>query len=182
MSQPIKVIAAWFAICWSNEALSNPPVLGAMQTFHEFCMTNYASIEDISNAANSRHYHLVVDRLLPGPNNSTLVNKTWQIADSTGDFVLTVTQTDGLNPVRSLQCGVTLPEDTENNVELALKNPSNFGIPDGSDVGVDGSRIVRWTRKFDWGTVAVSLSSHMPSLHGGSMLNVLYQTQNGYSR
>lgn len=178
MRQPIKIIAAWFAVLWSSGALSDPNVLGAMQTFKEFCMTNYSSIDEIANAADSRHYHLVVNRRLSGPNNSTLVNKTWEIVDSTGDFALTASQSYGMNSVRSLQCGVTLPKDTETNVELALKNPSNFGVPDGADVGVDGSRIVRWRRKFDWGTAAVSLSTHMPSLHGGSMLNVVYQTQN----
>jgi hypothetical protein len=180
--QPIKIIAAWFAIFWANETLSDPTVLGAMQAFHEFCMTNYHSIEEIAGVANSRHYHLVVDRLLPGPNNSTLINKTWQVVDSTGDFALTVTQSYGSSPVRSLQCGVTLPRDTETNVESALKNPSNFGAPSGLDQGVDGSRTVRWTQKFDWGTVAVSLSGNIPSLHGGSMLNVLYQTPNGNSQ
>jgi len=140
-------------------------------------MTSYPSIEEIADAANSHYYNLALDRLLPGPNNSTLINKTWQIVDSIGDFALTVTQTYELNSVRSLQCGVTLPKDTETNVESALKNPSNLAAPDRAV-----SRIVRWTRQSDWGTVAVSLSSHLPSLNGGSMLNVLYQTQNGYSR
>jgi len=153
-----------------------------MQSFQDFCLTGDLSIETIADTAKSRHYKLVVDRLLPGPNNSTLVNKTWQVLDSTGDFALTVTQDSGLNPVRSFQCGVTLPKGTETNVELALKDPSHFGVPERTDVNADGSRVVRWTQKFEWGTAAVSLSSHIPSLQGGSMINVLYRAQNGYQR
>jgi len=181
MRHPIKIITAACAMC-SNATFADPTVLGAMQSFQDFCLTGDLSIETIADTAKSRHYKLVVDRLLPGPNNSTLVNKTWQVLDSTGDFALTVTQDSGLNPVRSFQCGVTLPKGTETNVELALKDPSHFGVPERTDVNADGSRVVRWTQKFEWGTAAVSLSSHIPSLQGGSMINVLYRAQNGYQR
>ena len=108
-----KIIAAACLVGWSNVASSDAIMLGAMQSFQDFCMSGDLSIDAIADTAKSRHYKLVVDRLLPGPNNSTLINKTWQVVDSTGDFALTVTQDDGLNPVRSLQCGVTLPKGTE---------------------------------------------------------------------
>ena len=41
-------------------------------------MSGDLSIDSIADKAKSRHYKLVVDCLLPGPNNSTLINKTWQ--------------------------------------------------------------------------------------------------------
>jgi hypothetical protein len=177
MKRTVIIIAATCSVGWSNAAPSDPTVLGAMQSFQDFCLTGDLSIEAVADVAKGRHYKLVVDRRIPGPKESTVVNKTWQISDITGDYALTVTQNDGLRPGRSFQCGVTLPKGTETNVEAALKDPSHFGVPDQNEVNVDGSRVVRWIRNFEWGTAAVSLTSQLPTLRGASMLNVLYRVE-----
>jgi hypothetical protein len=177
MKTTFIVIAVASPICWSNPPISDQPVLGAMKSFGDFCLSGDPSMEAIAGAAKERHYKLVVDRRLPGPSVSSIVQKTWQIADVTGDFALTVTQNEGLSSDRSVQCGVTLPKGTEKNVESALKDPSRFGTPDQINVNTDGSRTVRWVRHFEWGTAEVGLVNQVPSLQGGSMISVLYRAK-----
>jgi hypothetical protein len=170
------IAAAAFSICWVSAGVADQSVLGAMQSFQEFCLSGDLSIEAIANVAKERHYELVVDRRFPGPVASTIVHKTWQVADSTGDFVLTATQSEGSRSGRSFQCGVTLPRGTETHVESALQEPSHFGKPDEINVNADGSRVVRWRKHFEWGTAEVDLTHRLPSLKGNSMINVLYRT------
>jgi hypothetical protein len=177
MKSTFIVIAAACSIGWANAAPSDQTVLGAMQSFQNFCLSGDLSIKAIADLAKDRHYRLVVDRRLPGPSESTTVHKTWQVTDVTGDFALTVTQNEGLISGRRFQCGVTLPKGTETNVELALKDPSHFGTPDQINVDVDGSRMVRWVRHYEWGTAEVGLASQVPILQGGSMINVLYSAR-----
>lgn len=173
----VIIIATAYSLGWSNAAISNPTVLGAMQAFQDFCLSSDLSVEAITDRAKERHYKMIVDRRLPGPSGSIVVNNTWQVTDITGDFALTVTQADGLKSGRRFQCGVSLPKGTETNVELALTDPSHFGVPDQTSVNVDGSRVVQWLRHFEWGTATVSLTSNVPSLQGNSVINVLYQTE-----
>jgi hypothetical protein len=169
------IVAAMFPICAANAAFGDQTVLGAMQSFQEFCLSANLSIEAIANAAEARHYELVVNRRLPGPAESTIVNKTWKVIDSTGNFALTVTQEEGSSSGRTFQCGVTLPKGTENGVESALTDPSHFGVPDHVDVNVDGTKVVRWLKHFEWGTAEVGLASRLPTLQGASMINVVYR-------
>jgi hypothetical protein len=165
MKYLVMIIAAAYFLGRSNAAISNPTVLGAMQAFQDFCLSSDLSVETIADRAKDRHYKLVVDRRLPGPSGSIIVNNTWQATDVTGDFALTVTQADGLQSGRRFQCGVSLPKGTATNVESALTDPSHFGVPD------------KWLRHFEWGTAAVSLTSNVPGLQGNSVVNVLYQTE-----
>jgi hypothetical protein len=72
-------------------------------------------------------------------------------------------------------CGVTLPKDTEREVERALLEPSQFGPPDTRQRRDDGSNLVRWVRNFEWGTADVDLITQLPALNHGSMLSVSYQ-------
>ena len=176
MRHAITLIAAAFSIVWGNAAFADPSVLGAMQSFQDFCLSGNLSMEVMTSVANDRHYKLMVDRRLPGPNQSIIVNKTWQVADITGDFALTATESEEGGSGRSFQCGVTLPSGTEKSVESALEDSSHFGAPDQVKSSLDGSRLVRWVRHFEWGTATVSLASQLAELQGGSMINVLYQT------
>jgi hypothetical protein len=177
MRYSTKIITAACATIWLSAALADGSVLGAMQSFQDFCLNSDLSVETIADRAKNRHYKLVVDRRLPGPSGSIIVNNTWHVTDITGDFALTVTQADGLKSGRRFQCGVSLPKGTETKVESALTDPSHFGVPDQTSVNADGSRVVQWLRHFEWGTAAVSLTSNVPSLQGNSVINVLYQTE-----
>jgi hypothetical protein len=177
MKQAVISIAAACSVGSSYAAVSDPTVLGAMQAFQDFCLNSDLSVEVIADLAKDRHYKLVVDRRLPGPSGSVIVNNTWQATDITGNFALTVTQADGPKPGRRFQCGVSLPKGTETNVESALTDPSHFGVPDQVNVNLDDSRVVQWFRHFEWGSATVSLTSKVPSLQGGSIISVLYQTE-----
>jgi hypothetical protein len=72
-------------------------------------------------------------------------------------------------------CAVTLPKRTESGVEQALIEPSQFGAPDARQRREDGSNLMRWVRKFEWGTAEVNLVTQLPMLSDGSMLSVVYQ-------
>lgn len=177
MKQRIAIMVAACSVVWGNAAFADQSVLGAMQSFQDFCLSGDLSMDALSNAAKERHYKLIVDRRLPGPSQSTIVNKTWQVTDTTGDFALTASENEGGSSGRSFQCGVTLPSGTEKSVESALQDSSHFGTPDQVKTELDGSKLVRWVRRFDWGTATVSLASQVAQLKGGSMLNVVYQAQ-----
>ena len=177
MKHQIAILAAACVTVWGSSAFAAQGVLGAMQSFQDFCLSGNLSIEAMANVAKDRHYKLMVDRRLPGPGKSILLNKTWQVTDVTGDFALTATENEGGSAGRSFQCGVTLPSGAEKSVESALEDASHFGAPDQIKKNPDGSRLVRWVRHFDWGTATVSLTSQLSQLQGGSMVNVLYQAE-----
>jgi hypothetical protein len=96
MKHTVIIIAAACSVGSSYAAVSDPTVLGAMQAFQDFCLSSDLSVEAIADLAKDRHYKLIVDRRLPGPSGSIIVNNTWQATDITGNFALTVTQADGL--------------------------------------------------------------------------------------
>ncbi|MBS0421995.1 MAG: hypothetical protein JSR66_30090 [Proteobacteria bacterium] len=175
MKHQVTIVAAVCSIVWGR-AFADQTSLAAMQSFQELCLRGSLSMDALANVARDRHYMLVVDRRLPGPGGSTIVNKTWQVADVTGDFALTATESENNLSARTFQCGVTLPSGTEKGVELALEDSTHFGAPDQIKTNVDGSRLVRWVRHFDWGTATISLASQQTQLQGGSMINVVYQT------
>ncbi len=177
MKRLITIIAAACSVVWGSAAVADQGVLGAMRSFQDFCLSGNLSIEAIASIAKGRHYKLIVDRRLPGPGESIIIHKTWQVADVTGDFALTATENEGGSSGRSFQCGVTLPRGTEKSVESALEDSSHFGAPDQIKTSSDGSRLVQWVRHFDWGTATVSLTSQLTQLQGGGMINVLYQAE-----
>jgi hypothetical protein len=168
------VFASIYLIAGSRTACGDEAVLGAMKAFREFCMGSNPSIDSITDRVKDRQYKLIVDRTIAGANSSTMLQKTWLVEDRTGEFSLIVTQNNDAN-ARRVMCGVTLPKETELGVERALTEPSQFGPPDSRQHRVDGSNLVSWVRKFDWGTAEVNLITQLPTLSNGSMLSVVYQ-------
>jgi hypothetical protein len=164
------VFASIYLIAGSRTACGDEAVLGAMKAFREFCMGSNPSIDSVTEAVKQRGYRLVVDRTVSGGARQ----KTWSAEDPTGKFSLIVTQSDVPNPGR-VMCAVTLPKRTESGVEEALIEPSQFGAPDARQRREDGSNLMRWVRKFEWGTAEVNLVTQLPLLSNGSMLSVVYQ-------
>lgn len=168
------VIALICVIAGSGPASGDEAVLGAMAAFRQFCMGSNPSIDSITEAVKQQNYKLVLDRTISGINFSTVRQKTWSVEDRTGGFSLILTQNDGANSSR-VMCGVTLPKETERGVERALREPSQFGPPDTQQRREDGSNLVRWVRRFEWGTAEVNLITQLPTLSSGSMISVVYQ-------
>jgi len=175
MKVTAMTVAMAFSMGWANSAFATQTNIGPMQSFQDFCLSSNLSIEAVVDLAKLRHYKLVVDRQLPGPGKSTILNKTWSVEDITGTFALTVTQSEGSSPGRSFQCGVTLPKGSEVNVESFLESTSHLGVPDQKKNNADGSRTVKWVRRFEWGTATVTLVDKLAHLQGGGMINVLYR-------
>jgi hypothetical protein len=119
------IVAAARSTVWGKAAFADQSVLGAMQSFQDFCLSGNLSIEAMTSVAKDRRYKLVVDRRLPGPKQSIIVNKTWQVADIIGEFALTATESEEGSSGRGFQCGVTLPSGTEKSIESALEDSSH---------------------------------------------------------
>jgi hypothetical protein len=164
------VFASIYLIAGSRTACGDEAVLGAMKAFREFCMGSNPSIDSITEAVKQRGYRLVVDRTVSGGARQ----KTWSAEDPTGKFSLIVTQSDVPNPGR-VMCAVTLPKRTESGVEQALIEPSQFGAPDTRQRRGDGSDVMSWVRRFNWGTAEVNLTTQILTLSDESMLSVTYQ-------
>jgi hypothetical protein len=157
-----------YLLVFPSMAYGAESVLGAMKAFRELCLGSNPSIDSVSQAVKLRAYRLVIDRTIPG---SDVRQKTWSVEDKTGSFSLIVTQNDST----SVMCAVTLPRETESEVERALTEQSHFGPPDSRQHREDGSALLRWERSFDWGTAEVDLVSHLPTLGNGGMLSVAYK-------
>ena len=133
-------------------------------------MGSNPSLDSITEAVKQRGYRLVVDRAVSGGARQ----KTWSAKDPTGNFSLIVTQSDVSSPGR-VMCAVTLPTGTESGVEQALIAPSQFGVPDTRQRRGDGSDVMSWVRRFDWGTAEVNLTTRISTLSRESLLSIVYQ-------
>jgi len=156
-------VAAAFAVSLARVCLAadaSPMVFPPLQIFKEFCADASWSLDDLSKAAEQRHFALVSSKDVPMPDGNSAHMIMWQAETAVGPTVVTVVAGENKAREYRLTCTVTAPAESADFMQSWLRQ--SFGNPTLTLNKPQNATEIHWTQAFDGGKIEVTLYTRAP--------------------
>jgi hypothetical protein len=145
-------------VCLAADA--SPMVFPPLQIFKEFCADASWSLDDLSKAAEQRHFALVSSKDVPMPDGNSAHMIMWQAQTPVGPTVVTVVAGENKAHDYRLTCTVDAPADSADFMQSWLRQ--SFGSPTLTLNKPQNATEIHWTQAFDGGKIEVTLYTRAP--------------------
>jgi hypothetical protein len=145
-------------VCLAADA--NPVVFPPLQIFKEFCAEAGWSLDDLSKAAEQRHFALVSSKDVPMPDGNSAHMIMWQAQTPVGPTVVTVVAGENKAHDYRLTCTVDAPADSADFMQSWLRQ--SFGSPTLTLNKPQNATEIHWAQTSDGGKVEVTLITRAP--------------------